>query len=139
MLCSDKAPDKMFYACFILILTTSLPPVAAVYSIFLFHLILEKQRTFFFFRVKVCFSVMLKDYQMIPLWEIIFCDQMSPSLVAKGADYSELNSKFSSFIFKLLITAAYYVSIKIFNCLCIFKALICLLYLLVAVYQRTET
>ena len=68
MLFSDKAPDKMFYAGFILILTTSPPSSGCCYSIFSFLPYFEKTRKvmiFFFLKIKAHFCVMLKDWQMI--------------------------------------------------------------------------
>lgn len=70
MLCSDKAPDKMFYACFILIITISPPSSGCCFGIFFFHLILGKQGKLLFLPF-LCYVESLADD---PLWEIFFCD-----------------------------------------------------------------
>ena len=74
MLCSDKAPDKMFYGYFILILTSPLSS-GCCYSIFFFHLILGKQGKLLLFFLSELKRILCRVERLaddLP-WEIRFC------------------------------------------------------------------
>ena len=90
MLFSVKAPDKMLYSCFILILTSSPPSSGCCYNIFLFYLILKKRQGklgfFFFSELKPIIVSCWKTCRWSLCGKQCFVTRWACLLIVKGTD-----------------------------------------------------